>query len=405
MEKLNGTNVSNPVRLFCIACLLLACFTVSAEINFTGYAKSFAVAQDEFDNPVFQADKLYQSQNSMRFMLEGFSEKVVWQIHYELSPVLVSGKLPVGLPTFNVVGDSYRLTDIESTLGTSEDRKNQLYQNLDRFNVQFQLDAGDLTIGRQAISFGSARIINPSDVFLPFDVRTFNTEYRNGVDAVRFQRPWGELGEIDIGIVLGDGADSETSAAFLQLRANHNGKDYQFAIIEYSKQTLTSLGLQSAIGDFGFWFEAAYVDGDEDYVRLSTGMDYAFSGNTFGQLEYHHNGAGSSDPGDYLGNLSSISYQRGGVFLLGEDYLMPSFSVVLSPLWSLSALAIYNLSDDSAFISVSAEYNIAVNFYMDFGYYHFIGDDLEVTPVGIPAFQSEYGPNPDTVYVSIRYYF
>ena len=116
---------------------------------------------------------------------------------------------------------------------------------------------------------------------LPFDVRTFNTEYRNGVDAVRFQRPWGDLGEIDIGVVLGKDAKSENSAAFLQLRTNHKGADYHLAIIEFAAQQLTGLGLQTAIWDLGFWLEAAYVNGDENYLRLSTGVDYSFSENTF----------------------------------------------------------------------------------------------------------------------------
>ena len=47
-------------------------------------------------------------------MLEGFSEKIVWQIHYEVSPVYTSIELPVDLPTFNIVGDSYRGTLIEA---------------------------------------------------------------------------------------------------------------------------------------------------------------------------------------------------------------------------------------------------------------------------------------------------
>ena len=42
---------------------------------------------------------------------------------------------------------------------------------------------------------------------------------------------------------------------------------------------------------------------------------------------------------------------------------------------------------------------------MDFGYYHFIGDDLKVNSIGLPEFESEYGPNPNTLYMSIRYYF
>ena len=47
------------------AVFLLAVSTNAlAEINLSGYLKSFVVAQDELDNPVLQFDKLYQSQNS-----------------------------------------------------------------------------------------------------------------------------------------------------------------------------------------------------------------------------------------------------------------------------------------------------------------------------------------------------
>lgn len=404
MARSNKTSASKILRQLTAACLLLTASIAAAEINVTGYAKSFAVAQDDLSNPFISTDKIYQSQNSLRLMLEGFGERTVWQVHYELNPIFVSTDLGLDLPTFNVVGDSYRLTDIETSLSADSSR-NQVYQNLDRFNVQFQFDAGDLTIGRQAISFGSARMINPTDVFLPFDVRTFNTEYRTGVDAVRFQRPVGELGEIDVGIVLGDNADSDTSAAFLQLRGNVNGKDLHLAVIEYADQSLIGVGLQSALGDFGFWFEAASVTGEEDYIRVSTGLDYAFTEFTFAQVEYHYNGAGQDDPDDYLSNLSTLPYQQGGIFLFGKEYLIPSVSVQLSPLWVTSATALINLTDSSAFLSLAAEFNIAENFYMDFGWYHFLGDDLEATAPGLPRFGSEYGPNPDMLYASIRYYF
>ena len=392
------------LRIIAAVFLLAAPTSALAEINISGYLKSFVVAQDQLDNPVFQFDKNYQSQNSARIMLDGFSGSITWQLHYELSPVFVSKALATERPTFNVVGDNYRLTDPDTNL-LDDDNKTQLYQNLDRLNFQVQMDAGDLTIGRQAISFGSARIINPTDIFLPFDVRTFNTEYRNGVDALRFQRPWGDLGEIDIGVVLGKDAKSENSAAFLQLRTNHSGTDYHLAIIEFAEQQLFGLGLQTAIWDLGFWLEAAYVNGDENYLRLSTGVDYSFSERTFVQIEYHYNGAGSNDHNDYLSNLSATPYQRGGVFLLGENYIMPSFTVQLSSLWFVATQVIYNLDDNSAFLSVSAEYNIAENFYMDFGYYHFSGDEFSLTETGLPKLDSEYGSNPSTLFASIRYYF
>jgi hypothetical protein len=393
------------MRRAAITLLIVATSAPSlAEINVSGYLKSFAVAQDQLDNPVFQADRIYQSQNSARLMLDGFADSISWQLHYELSPVLVSSSLPVGVPTFNVVDGNYRFSDPAANL-LGEENTNKVFQNLDRLNFRVQMDAGDLTIGRQAISFGSARIISPTDIFLPFDVRTLNTEYRTGVDAMRFQRPWGDLGEIDIGVVLGNDAKRESSAAFLQVRTNKNGVDYQLALIEFAEQQLTGLGLQTAIWDFGFWLEAAYVNGDRNYLRLSTGMDYAFSENTFAQVEYHYNGAGSNNHRDYLANLDSLPYQRGGVFLLGQNYIMPSFTLQVSPLWFVAMQAIYNLDDNSSFFSISAEYNLVEDFYQDFGYFHFSGNDFSLTQAGVPDLRSEYGANPNTLFVSIRYYF
>jgi len=402
--------------LFLTCCLLTATFSTASDSNFAGYIKSFAVAQDGINTSFFNLQETYQLQNSVRLMWEKFSEnghtsagrtsagRTVWQVHYELSPVLLSRRQPVDSSTFTIVGDSYRLTDLQNSLSDETD-KNQVYQNLDRFNVQWQFPQGDLTIGRQAISFGSARIINPTDIFLPFNVQTFNQEYRTGVDAVRYQAPLGELGEFDIGLVLGEDSKPKNSAAFMQLRGNVDGKDLQFTFTRFSEQTMVGAGIQTALGDYGFWFELASVNGETDYIRTSVGLDYAFTENSFAMIEYHHNGAGSDEADEYLTLLTTLPYQRGGVFLLGQDYVIPSFSVRVSALWGLRAQAIYNLSDDSAFFSLSTEYNVAENFYMDLGFYHFFGDEITILAPGTPVLRSEYGTNPDVVYASLRFYF
>lgn len=376
----------------------------AADTNFSGYIKSFAVVQDGLNNDFLSLETTYQSQNSLRLMWEKFGDSFITQIHYEISPIFLSRPQPVGSATFSIVGDTYRLTDQQSSLSDKDD-KTQIYQNLDRLNLQWQFERGDLTIGRQAISFGSARFINPTDVFLPFNVQTFNQEYRTGVDAIRYQSPLGDLGEFDIGLVLGDGARTENSAAFMQLRGNVNGKDLQFVLTRFAQQTMIGAGVQTAIADFGFWFEAANVRGDVDYTRVSVGLDYAFTENTFAMIEYHYNGAGSDNPNEYLSLLGTVPYQKGGIFLLGKEYLMPSLSIQLSPLWRLGLQVIVNLSDASAFLSISAEYNLAENFYMDFGLYHFRGDELTIAPPGTPILESEYGTNPAMAFASLRYYF
>ena len=381
--------------------LLLSCFAASVrgDTAWSGYLKSFAVAQDGIRIGPFKTPRQYQSQNSVRLMVNHFEDNSVFQLHYEVSPVFSSRESGFDSATLATTG-GWRLTDPASTL--SNDGKNRVLQNLDRLNVQFQLDAGDLTIGRQPITFGMARIINPTDVFLPFDVRTFNQEYRFGVDAVRFQHAFGQLSELDVGVIVGDGARADTSAAFLQVRTNVDGHDLQFALTRFAGQSLAGGGIQTALGDFGFWAEVAGVTGDEDYVRASTGFDYAFTENAFGMIEYHYNGAGAKDPADYGARFDATPYQVGGVFLLGRHYLIPAFSLQVSPLVSLQFQSLLNLDDQSSFSLLAAAYNVAENCYMDFGLYGFSGTGIDGPP---PTLGSEYGGNPTTFYVSLKYYF
>lgn len=375
------------------------------QTHISGYLKTYGVAQAALRTDFFSLGEIYQSQSSGRLMVESFSDSVVFQMHYELSPLSVSRSLGADSLTYRIVGDGYRWSDLEASLSNSEGSKTQLYQNLDRFNVQIQTESYDVTIGRQAIAFGSARFINPIDVFLPFNLRTFNTEYRTGVDAIRVQRAWGDLGEIDVGLVFGADADPETSAAFLQLRNNVAGKDFNFSLIEYAEQTLVGGGMQSELGSLGFWLEAAYVDGQSNYVRASTGVDYAFNEVIFGMVEYHFNGAGSRRSEDYLSLYETQPYQRGGVFLLGERYVIPSLAVQVSPLLSFNVQGIFNLEDNSNYTMLSAEYNVAENVYMDFGVYVFSGRGLMLSPQQSLMLGSEYGANPNMLYASLRWYF
>lgn len=389
-------------------CLNFLASNAISEIHFSGYLKNYTIIQDEIDNDLFQFDQSYRMQNSGRFMLDVFNDDVVWQLHYEFGLDTSEQLQRSANSLLTPQRQSYRFSDLRPIIGP-DDKRTIVLQNLDRFNVQFQFSAGDLTIGRQAITFGSARVINPTDVFLPFDVRTLDTEYRVGIDAIRFQKPMGQLGELDMGIVLGEDGTAENSAVFLQVLTNVSGSDYKFTAMHFSDQDMIGAGIQSALGELGFWFEAAYVAGDDDYTRASIGVDYAFNERIFGMLEYHFNGAGSNDTANYLLQQNDAAYRAGGVFLLARNYLIPTLSWQASTLFSLSAVALANLDDSSLFLSLNADYSLSDNLYLGLGYYHFAGDDISFStqrPVGQQfQFDSEYGGNPDSLFASLRYYF
>ena len=387
-----------------VTVLLLLTGSIQSHAEVTGYVKSFAIHQEGINSGDTESDRSWQSRNSIRVMWDKSDSRTSWQLHYELNPLISSRTLPLQDSTLAITDGSYRLTDLHGP-DTNKEKKHRIFQNLDRLNLQIRFDQGDLTIGRQAITLGAARFINPTDVFLPFNVQTFNQEYRIGVDALRYQSPLGDLGELDLGVVLGDDANPEDSALFLQLRGNYRGSDLNLAISRFAQQNMIGAGIQSALGNFGFWLEIATVSGDTDYTRTSIGLDFAFTESTLGQIEYHYNGAGSKNPADYVSQFTSTAYQRGGVFLLGKNYVIPSITQQLSPLTSLNLSGFINLDDDSLFLSLSTAFNIAENFYLDAGYYHFSGDEISESSSGSPGMNSEYGGSPEVAYISIRYYF
>ena len=94
------------------------------------------------------------------------------------------------------------------------------------------------------------------------------------------------------------------------------------------------------------------------------------------------------------------AYQRGGIFLLGQHYLIPGLNLQLTPLLTISAQAIINLADTSAFVSVDGSYNLAEDLYLGAGYYHFTGN--APTASGLAA---EYGASPDALYMRLSLYF
>ena len=96
-------------------------------------------------------------------------------------------------------------------------------------------------------------------------------------------------------------------------------------------------------------------------------------------------------------------------FLLGKNYLIPVISWQQSTLLTLSLQTLANLDDGSMFLSMNAEYSLSDNLYMGLGYHHFIGEDFnffnEIPNDALFEFGSEYGSNPDSIFVSLRYYF
>ena len=199
--------------------IILLLLSAPARPDFTGSLKAFVITQEPIEGGLLTAPEQSSLQMPLRLMWDqNLTGRINFESHLQFTQV-VSTESIGALRRATLRDPTYRFDDLDATLGHGSEKSLTL-QNLDRFNVQIRLDQGDLTLGRQSIAFGNSRFVSPSDVFLPFDVRTLDQEYRRGVDAVRYQASIGDLSEIDVGFVMGASAQSQTSAAFLQARTN-----------------------------------------------------------------------------------------------------------------------------------------------------------------------------------------
>ena len=287
------------------------------------------------------------------------------------------------------------------------------FRTLIVLQLAYGADFGDITIGRQAIAWGSARVVNPTDVIAPYAYDQLDTEDRIGVDAIRVQIPIGILGEFDTGYVFGENFAFEKSAFFLRSQLNALETDFSVSLLGFREHLMTGFDIARGIGGAGFWLEGAYVYANafdaeneeaENYLRASIGLDYSFGGRAYGFIEYHFSNAGAREPEDYLANLAQPAYTDAAVYLLGRHYLAPGLTFQITPLISLGGVVLSNISDPSLFPSLQIEYNFAQDIYLSAGGFIGIGKRPETEDEEL-QFRSEFGGYPTLFFLSFRIYF
>ena len=386
----------------------------TAELKIGGYYKNFFTA---FNSPFPDAPVTGVVVNRLRLNLSyAPADSLSFAFAYDFTPrvqdPLLFSQSPIAVGT---ASSRYRVADLDSPLYPRTDEpvgSVGIYHNLDRASVQFSTDFADFSIGRDAIAWGSARIINPTDIIAPYTYDQLDTEDRVGVDTIRVRIPIGAMGEVDTGYIFGNNFNFGKSAVFLRTQLNAVETDFSILLMEFQRDLLIGLDITRGIGGAGFWLETAYVfttpfddlpDAADNYLRTSVGLDYSFGGETYTFIEYHFNGAGAKNPENFLTNLEQPAYTRGGVYLLGTHYLAPGITHQLTPLISFSGQMLFNLSDPSTWIAPQIAYNVAEDIHLSVG--GFISVGKRPKNGDSTQFQSEFGSYPNLLFSSFRVYF
>lgn len=417
-------------RLLCLIALIgLPLPGGATEIRGSGYIKYFATAIDPpvvngKDGPTEGASL---SRARLRLLLERrpISVELAYELASRIEPagsgalggigVALAQSLPRPSPL------TYRAVDLRRRLYPSPGdavSSFSLRQNLDRLLVTWSAAAFDVYAGRQPIAFGSARIVNPTDVLAPFTYEELDKEERIGVDSLRLRFPLGDLSELDAGYVFGDDLKWSRSAAFVRSRLYVSTTDVSPLILFFRRHLLIGLDLARAIRGAGWWLETGYVFADDDayasdagegdYLRLSTGLDYSLSPALYGLLEYHYSDAGSGSSGGYLQRGGRTPFVDGGVYLLGRHYLAPAATWQVTPLLVVTGQGLVNLQDRSSLVGPRLEYSFADEVFLELGAFVGIGEGLvsvKDTPEADLYARSEFGLYPNTFFGSLRLYF
>jgi hypothetical protein len=351
-------------------------------------------------------------------------ESLSSEIAYELTPTFRNTGIEQSAFAVQAADPlSYRAADLgERVYSGSDGTDFELFQNLDRAFVTYSTNYVDVYIGRQPIAFGSARVVNPTDVLTSFTSIELNREERFGIDAVRMKLPVGTLSEIDMGVVSGDNFSTRESAAFVRGKFSVLETDISPLAIAFKQNLLLGFDTAGSIKNAGYWIEGAYVFANllddhkpgQDYLRISTGIDYSISEDLYAYIEYHFNGAGTGSPDNYrnfiLGVENPIAYGEGTVYLYGKHYIAPGFSYAITPLLSSTGLAIFNIPDNSILLSPALQYSLSDNTSIDTGAFIGIGEGNEIirnsdTGATNISTNAEFSLYADTYFVSVRMYF
>ncbi len=263
--------------------------------------------------------------------------------------------------------DQFRIADPHARIFPEEWRGNEsfsLLQNIDRLSFQVRPSRVKITMGRQAIFWGVAKSVSPTDFIAPFPYGAINTDYRAGVDAVRAVYPLGMMSEIETGWVFGEDAEIDKSGYWLRTRLYAASTDISIVAAGFRENRLIGASLNRSIGGAVGWIESALTKPDDSdaFFRLSTGLERSFRNSTlYGFLEYHHNSPGTSERESYSENSLSQAYRTGGVYLMAKHYLAGGLSITATPLLTLNTNSLFNMNDNSIQLSASGDYSLSDN--------------------------------------------
>ncbi len=306
---------------------------------------------------------------------------------------------------FGVSAVPGRSVDLETIWVKGE--RLRAWHDIDRLALTVYSDAADVTVGRQAVTWGLSLLFPTADLWTRFSPFELDAVEKPGTDALRILTYPASGVELDA--VIADGGAS--SGVSMGIRASWSvavadvygavGRLWNEAVVlggvawPFDSWTLRAEALSARDLGEERWFDP----------RVTVGIDRLGS-RTALSAEYHYNGIGAPEPSGYLDRLRGESFSRGESYFLGRHFLggLASRTLDEESRIRLAASVLVNLGDPSAVLLPSLSWDVGTSVRLAVGGLLGLGAEPEWA-VRVPALESEFGTYGTLGYAEASVYF
>ena len=297
--------------------------------------------------------------------------------------------------------------DLQGTITRHDQEHVRWRHRFDRLAVAWApAEALELSVGRQAISWGTTQILTPADPFPAFSPTDPFQVFRAGVDAARLRFYPGPLSEIDVVFRPSrTDAGEEVTALARGLVTWRNWGLSAWGGSLYGDPA-GAVGATGGIGPWAVHFEAVVRDYRGTVVgrgAVGTFRLFQVAGRDLSvAAEYQRDGRGADGPDEILAVLGSREFRRGEYQVFGRNEAAVSAAYQVHPLWSVTAAAIWNLDDRSALVFPGFSWSLSNEASLAGGVFAGVGPGDPAPDRPLPSI---YGLAGLTGYLSLTWFF
>lgn len=383
----------------------------AVRLDLSGYVRTFTGVHDRgYDIPSIAGAPSLPRESGfhgqvvrLKWLFAGESWRL--DVHNRFQARVTSGGSDQPILGFGVSAVPDRSVNLETDLVQQSGLR--VWHDLDRLSFSVYTDAADVTVGRQAITWGVSTIFPVADLWARFSPFELDTAEKPGIDAVRALFYPRDGLEMDA-VVADRGSIDDLS---MGLRGTYGlpSADVWAGAGKFWREVLAMGGLTLLFDETKLRAEAVLpwdLDaGTLDNLRGTLGVDW-IRGTLVLSGEYHYNGIGAERVDGYARVLDDPRLARGETYYLGRHYLgaLASWSPDEENRLSLAINALANIRDRSFALTPMVNYDFGQASSVSFGALVSTGETpvLDAFP---PRLGSEFGTYGRLAFTQLSIYF